>query len=65
MCGGKNELWYFTPAELDLECNETVLTQRFYAWNSQSHDAPLNVTVVVAVTFVVMIANRAAFVKLF
>lgn len=33
MCGGKNELWYFTPEELDNECNETVLTIRFYAYN--------------------------------
>lgn len=38
MCGGKNELWYFTAEELDLECNETVLTQRFYAWNGASNE---------------------------
>lgn len=33
MCGGKNELWYFTPTELDIECNETVLTERYRAWS--------------------------------
>lgn len=37
MCGGKNELWYFTPEDLDNECNETVLTVRFYAYNSASN----------------------------
>ena len=36
MCGGKNELWYFTPSQLDIECNETVLTERYHAWNSAS-----------------------------
>lgn len=34
MCGGKNELWYFTPSQLDVECNETVLTERYHAWSS-------------------------------
>ena len=34
MCGGKNELWYFTTDELDIECNETVLTERYRAFNS-------------------------------
>ncbi|KAI1282164.1 Leucine-rich repeat and immunoglobulin-like domain-containing nogo receptor-interacting protein 2 [Halotydeus destructor] len=34
MCGGKFELWYFTPTKLDFECNETVLTQRYYALNA-------------------------------
>ena len=29
MCGGKNELWYFTPDQLEIECNETVLTERY------------------------------------
>lgn len=33
MCGGKNELWYFTPNQLDIECNETVLTERYHAWS--------------------------------
>lgn len=33
MCGGKHELWYFTPETLDIECNETVLTERFQQWN--------------------------------
>lgn len=36
MCGGKHELWYFTPETLDIECNETVLTERFQQWNSSS-----------------------------
>jgi hypothetical protein len=35
MCGGKNELWYFTPDQLEIECNETVLTERYNrAFNS-------------------------------
>lgn len=40
MCGGKNELWYFTPSQLDIECNETVLTERYHAWSLEPCRVP-------------------------